>query len=335
MKSRWFVAALILSVCGFTGTITFLNTRNIDRKSDGGGLKGSTKSMVAATSASRILASGNPYLIYGTAWKEDETSGYVSEAIRSGFRFIDTACQPKHYNEAGVGEGIFTAMKELNLSREDLYIQTKFTSYDGQDPDRLPYDPDAPLEDQVRQSVERSLMNLKTTYLDSLLIHSPMKNEEETLVVWRVFEDFVNQGKVRNIGVSNMYDFYRFRSLYDQMTIKPSHLQNRFYAESDFFSTQLREFCKEKGILYQSFWTLTGNRAALNSHRAKEMASRKELTPQTLMYAFMMTLGHTPLDGTTNKEHMMEDVAIMERIQNGEEILNEDDIVEMYSILGI
>lgn len=135
--------------------------------------------MVVTTSAISILASGNPHLIYGTAWKEDETSGNISEAIRSGFRFIDTACQPKHYNEAGVGEGIFTVMKELNLSREDIYIQTKFTSYNVQDPDRLPYDPDADLEDQVRQSVEKLLMNSKTTYLNYLLMHSPMRSEKE------------------------------------------------------------------------------------------------------------------------------------------------------------
>ena len=125
-----------------------------------------------------------------------------------------------------------------------------------------------------------------------------------------------------------MYDFHRFRSLYDQMTIKTSYLQNSFYADSS-FSTQLREFCKEKEIVYQSFWTLTVNRRALNSHRAKE------ITPQTVMYAFMMALGHALIDSITDKEHMMEDVVIIERIRNGEEMLNTEDIVEISSILGL
>ena len=49
----------------------------------------------------------------------------------------------------------------------------------------------------------------------------------------------------------------------------------------------------------------------------------------------MMTLGHTPLDGTTNKAHMMEDVAIMERIQNGEEIMSQSDMKEMALALGL
>jgi diketogulonate reductase-like aldo/keto reductase len=44
-----------------------------------------------------------PPIFYGTAWKKDKTADLVDLAIRSGFRAIDTACQPKHYNEAGVG----------------------------------------------------------------------------------------------------------------------------------------------------------------------------------------------------------------------------------------
>ena len=49
----------------------------------------------------------------------------------------------------------------------------------------------------------------------------------------------------------------------------------------------------------------------------------------------MMTLGHTPLSGTTNQAHMMEDVAVMERIQGGEKILNDDDIIAISRMLGI
>jgi len=68
-----------------------------------------------------------PHLVYGTAWKKEETARLVSEAVKSGFRFIDTACQPKHYNEAGVGNGWTAAAQELGLSRSDIWLQTKFT----------------------------------------------------------------------------------------------------------------------------------------------------------------------------------------------------------------
>ena len=53
------------------------------------------------------------------------------------------------------------------------------------------------------------------------------------------------------------------------------------------------------------------------------------------MYAFMMTLGHTPLDGTTSKDHMMEDVAVMKRYLSGEEILNEEELHFMADVIGL
>ena len=291
---------------------------------------------MSAISATRILASGKPYLLYGTAWKENETSRLVQEAIKAGFRFVDTACQPKHYNEPGVGEGIMKAMRELDLSRSDLFIQTKFTSLDGQDPNRLPYDKGAAVEDQVRQSLEASLKNLRTEYIDSFVLHSPMKNHQETMRVWKVLEEKVDDGLIRQLGVSNCYDLREFQMIYDDARVKPAVLQNRFYSDSG-FDVDLREYCANHDIRYQSFWTLTSGttRQNLRKPEIKEMANEKGLTPQTLMYAYMLELGHTPLSGTTNQEHMFADVSIMERIQAGETILNEEELNQMSELLGI
>ena len=88
------------------------------------------KSFDAPEVTKSMLATKRPYIIYGTAWKKDDTASLVFQAINAGFRFVDTACQPKHYNEAGVGSGIQTAITSLGLSREDIKIQTKFTSMD-------------------------------------------------------------------------------------------------------------------------------------------------------------------------------------------------------------
>ena len=65
------------------------------------------------------------------------------------------------------------------------------------------------------------------------------------------------------------------------------------------------------------------------------MARTKGLTSQTLMYAYMMTLGHTPLSGTKDDGHMKEDVAIMVRFQEGEEILTEEEMEKLSTLLGI
>jgi len=275
------------------------------------------------------------HIVYGTAWKKEQTAQLVEEAVTTGFRFIDTACQPKHYNEAGVGEGWYRAALKLGIDRSDMYLQTKFTPIDGQDPNRIPYDKQATLTEQVQQSLSVSLKNLNTEYLDALVLHSPLRRFEDTLIVWRQFEKFVDEGKVKVIGISNCYDLRTLQALYEEARHKPKVLQNRFYAESA-FDTGIRQFCKEKGILYQSFWTLTANRHALATPDVKAIAATKQLTPQTLMYAFMMTLGHTPLSGTTNKEHMAEDVAIMERVVGGEQIFADDqEIAKFAEILGI
>ena len=65
-------------------------------------------------------------IIYGTAWKIDRTAELVAEAIGHGFRGIDTACQPKHYHEPGVGEALDTCF-QIGLNRYDIYLQSKFT----------------------------------------------------------------------------------------------------------------------------------------------------------------------------------------------------------------
>jgi diketogulonate reductase-like aldo/keto reductase len=120
-----------------------------------------------------ILASGVnggiPPLLYGTAWKKGDTASLVETAIRAGFRGIDTAGQPKHYDEGGVGQAVAACLRDDRtssgrLTRAELYLQTKFTPLSAQDPTRIPYDPAASLPEQVRQSFAASLGNLQTNY---------------------------------------------------------------------------------------------------------------------------------------------------------------------------
>lgn len=288
----------------------------------------------AHLSAENMLNSKRPYILYGTAWKKDHTADLVYAAVYAGFRFIDTACQPKHYNEADVGYGWKTAADEMKLQRSDLFLQTKFTSLDGQDYYNVPYNKDAQLEAQVSQSIHASLRNLNTHYIDSMLLHSPMRTMDETMRVWRVLESSVEQGKIRTLGISNCYDPHTFAELYEKAKVKPKVLQNRFYADSN-FDVELRRMCREWGVTYQSFWTLGANRQAHATPEWKAMAKEKGLSSQVLMYAYMMTLGHVPLSGTKDDGHMKEDVDIMLRFQQGETILSEEEMNKLSILLGI
>ena len=251
-----------------------------------------------------------PSIIYGTAWKKAATEKLVSLALESGFRGIDTACQPKHYDEAGVGAGIAAALKQ-GISRGALYLQTKFTSLSGQDPKSVPYDSTAPLPDQVSQSIAVSLKNLQTDYLDCVLLHSPMPTMMQTLSVWSALESFVDGAQVRHLGISNCYRLAEFEKLYRAARIKPAVLQNRFYADTH-YDGEIRAYCAQNGIIYQSFWTLSANPHLLAQKTMDALATTHHKTPAQILFRYLTQIGVVPLTGTKSEAHMRQDLAIFD-----------------------
>lgn len=252
-----------------------------------------------------------PRLIYGTAWKKDATAGLVELALEQGFRGIDTACQPKHYHEPGVGDGIAAALQRGLLSRDQLYLQTKFTPLNGQDPERIPYDAKAPLADQVAQSLQASLQNLKTDYLDGWVLHSPLADRGQLLEVWRAMEAGVRSGAARQLGISNCYDPGLLAFLHGRAEIKPVVVQNRFYRDTG-YDMGIRAFCKQHDMVYQSFWTLTANPGILASAEIKSQAARYQTGPAQVFFRYLTQVGIVPLTGTTSAQHMREDLAIFD-----------------------
>lgn len=266
--------------------------------------------MLERTRLQRQLSALGPALLYGTAWKQERTAHYVAAALRAGFRGFDTACQPKHYDEAGVGAGI-AACSELAIARSALYLQTKFTPLSGQDPGRVPYDPRAPLPQQIEQSCARSLQQLRTDYLDSLLLHSPLASEAETWQAWQTLERLVAQGLTRRIGISNCYQLRSLQQLWQGASIKPSIVQNRFYRDSG-YDVPLRAFCRAQGIVYQSFWTLTANPHLLTDTALLAAAAAHGRTVQQILFRYLTHRGVVPLTGTRSERHMREDLAILQ-----------------------
>ena len=251
-----------------------------------------------------------PWIIYGTAWKKDSTAALVEQAISLGFRGIDTACQPKHYNEAGVGDGV-AACRKLGIDRSELYLQSKFTPLTGQDPAQVPYDAKASLGDQVAQSFQTSLKNLQTTYLDCLILHSPLANHQQLQEVWQAMEQIFHNGGARQLGISNCYDPQQFELLYRNANVKPAVIQNRFYAETQ-YDRIIRDFCRQQGIIYQSFWTLTANPKVLAHATFQTLAAKYQRSSAQLFFRYLNQINIIPLTGTTSKTHMKEDLAIID-----------------------
>ena len=251
-----------------------------------------------------------PGIIYGTAWKKADTQRLVKIAIQRGFRGIDTACQPKHYDEAGVGAGVAASL-DSGLSRGDLYVQTKFTQVSGQDPRRIPYDPAASLAEQVAQSFASSLRNLQTDYLDCLILHSPLPTAQRTLAAWHALESLVDAGGVRQLGISNCYTVAEMEHLWRHSRIKPAVVQNRFYAETG-YDREIRAFCGQRQIVYQSFWTLTANPQVLAHATITALAAAHKRTPPQILFRYLTQNGAVPLTGTRSETHMREDLSIFE-----------------------
>jgi diketogulonate reductase-like aldo/keto reductase len=248
-----------------------------------------------------------PKIIYGTAWKEDKTETLVSTAIEMGFRAIDTANQPRHYNEEAVGEALSKALSK-GMNREEIFIQTKFTPIDGRD-HRSPYDDSTDSATQVRQSFQSSLEHLQVDHIDSYILHGPhvpTRLSEEDWLIWKEMEDIQQEGEITQIGISNV-NIDQLQLLYEGATIKPSYVQNRCYAKSG-WDKVVREYCKEKNIIYQGFSLLTANPLVLS--RLSNIAKAINKTPAQIIFRFSQHLGMVPLSGTTNKTHMKEDLSL-------------------------
>jgi diketogulonate reductase-like aldo/keto reductase len=251
-----------------------------------------------------------PRILYGTAWKKSDTAQLVATALREGFRGIDTACQPKHYEEPGVGEAMAASLRD-GLARADVYLQTKFTPLSGQDPNRIPYDPRSPIAGQVAQSCEVSLRNLGTDWLDCLVLHSPLPTSEETFEAWRAMEALVDAGKVRQLGISNCYPLSQLRALHERARIRPAVLQNRFCADTR-YDGDLRAYCRQHGILYQSFWTLTANPHILSHRAVLSLSEKYQRTAAQILFRYLTQIDVTPLTGTRTVAHMREALAIFQ-----------------------
>jgi diketogulonate reductase-like aldo/keto reductase len=257
----------------------------------------------------RVEAAFIPDFLYGTAWKEERTAALVELALRAGFRGIDTANQRRHYFEAGVGQGLAAAYRAGVVRRADLFLQTKFTYRPGQD-DRLPYDPAASLSVQVAQSMASSLEHLGSDYVDSFVLHGPSSGygwAEADAEVWEAMRKERDAGRTRLLGVSNV-SLRHLEQMDNLRTERPAFVQNRCYARLG-WDREVRLFCRERKIIYQGFSLLTANAEVLRHPLVTRLATRANASAAQVLFAFAHAVGMLPLTGTSDGEHMKQDLA--------------------------
>ena len=220
----------------------------------------------------------------------------------------------------GSVKGSDAAYRAGVVTRADLFLQTKFT-YQGSQDHRLPYDPAASLSTQVVQSLASSLEHLGTDYVDSYILHGPASPygwsgaDDE---VWTAMRKERVAGRTRLLGVSNV-SLKHLEQMEAAGAGNPLFVQNRCFARLG-WDRDVRDFCKDRKIVYQGFSLLTANPEVLRHALVSGISSRSKATRAQVIFRFAQEIGILPLTGTSDAKHMKQDLNSRDLALSAEEV---------------
>ena len=261
-----------------------------------------------------------PKIGLGTWMIEDDVvATAVQEAIKLGYRHIDTA--QGYGNERGVGEGICMS----GVPREELFVTTKIEA-------------DYKTYQEAAESICVSLKKMDIEYIDMIIIHSPQPWDDfreenhyftENLEVWRALEEAYDAGKIRAIGVSNFLEI-DLENLLTNARIKPMVNQILCHVANTPFS--LIEYCRAHDILVEAYSPIAHGEMMKNE-QVVAMAKKYNVTVAQLGIRYCLELGALPLPKTANPSHMANNADVdfkistedMEILKNAEPIKNYGD----------
>ena len=219
----------------------------------------------------------------------DSAIGKISSALKMGYRMIDTA--QGYGNEAQVGE----AIRQAGIPREELFITTKIA-------------PDAMRNGTVRQSIDESLAKLGTDYIDLLLIHWPVAGHiEET---WKIMEEYVDNGKVRSIGISN-FNPHHIDDLLAYARIKP--VINQIEIHSYMIQYDVSGYNFRNGIQTESWGPLgQGTTDELTNPVISEIAKHHGKSIAQVILRWHMQRGLVTMPRCDNPEYAAENMNIFD-----------------------
>lgn len=238
-----------------------------------------------------VLSNGvqMPGIGFGT-WQvptDSTLENAVSAALKLGYRFFDTA--QIYSNASAIGRGVLLS----DLPRAEIFISSKIwtshRSYDG-----------------VMRAFTDIIEQLKTTYLDQLLIHwpatqgEPMIWQSQNAGTWRALEDLYEQGAVKVIGVSNFLPHHlvpllaraRIRPMVNQLEIHPGYPQ--FAAVN---------FCFKQNIAVQA-WSPLGRGGLTHHPLLIELGEKYGVSPALIALRWSLQHGFIPVVKALDAEHM-------------------------------
>jgi 2,5-diketo-D-gluconate reductase A len=220
----------------------------------------------------------------------EETKQAVAEALKAGYRLIDTA--QGYRNEEGVG----AAIAESDVPRDELFITTKLTnSEQGYDTTLAAFD--------------GSMEKLGIDVLDLFLIHWPLPMFDQYVETWRAFEKLLADGRVRSIGVSN-FEIPHLQRLMAETDVTPA--VNQIELHPQFPQDELREFHAEHGILTESWGPLGQGKGLLEDPNIVEVSQRKRRTPAQIVLRWHVQLGCIVIPKSVRPDRIRENIDIFD-----------------------
>ncbi|KAH3764949.1 aldo/keto reductase [Pelomyxa schiedti] len=281
--------------------------------------------------ALRLSGTGDmmPRVGFGTWLAQKNVVGEaVKLAISCGYRHID--CAEKYGNEEEIGQAIAAAMAENHLTRNQLWLTSKLWSTHH-----------AP--EDVRPALLKTLSDLGVSYLDLYLIHFPLSFTKDapfppqpehyieipTIDTWREMEKLVDDGLVRNIGVSN-FSCAKIEKFWDQCRIKPS--VNQFELHPMLPQAKLREYCKLRNICVTGYGSLLNNGSPFRGTAPNlllnptilKVAAKHRRSPAQVLLRWGIQMNAIVIPKSTTRER------IMENSQLWDFSLDNDDLGAIY-----
>ncbi len=224
------------------------------------------------------------YMING----DDATEKAVSEALKLGYRHIDTA--HAYQNERGVGR----AVKKSRINRSEIWITSKLW-------------PSEYGEDKTPGAIDKMLDRLDTDYIDLLLLHQQIG---DYVGAYQAMEEAVKFGKVRAIGLSN-FDGECLNKILEVATIKPAIMQVELHP---YYQQQaLKEKMKPYGTKFESWYPLGhGDVSLINEAIFTELAQKYRKTNVQIILRWHIQKGHIVFPKSTNPQHLKENTDIFD-----------------------
>ena len=227
---------------------------------------------------------------------DDKAEDAVKEAVKLGYRLIDTA--QAYGNECGVGEGV----RNCGLPRNEIFVTSKVAA-------------EAKSYESAAASIDETLSKMGLDYIDMMIIHSPQpwaefrvekRYFEENKEVWRALEDAYTAGKVKAIGVSNFLQDDLENILAD-CKIKP--MVNQILLHISNTNTELIDFCNKNGILVEAYSPIAHGEA-LKNDAITAMAEKYGVSTAQLCIRYVIQLGTVALPKTGNPAHMKDNANV-------------------------